>query len=150
MDADEVRERNLHTSTSLGRFYGPDITNEPEFVDESGEYTLPKLWARLKASAKWEERKQQVERFNAENIWIKQGLAMVPCIYMVSSRSNVAKVSIYSDGSIVAEVGGNEIGQGLYTKVRQMIAFSLSQLWSQVSSHYHSLLFRVLVASCFV
>jgi len=69
---------------------------------------------------------------------------------MVSSKSNVAKVSIYSDGSIVAEVGGNEIGQGLYTKVRQMIAFSLSQLWSQVSSHYHSLLFRVLVASCFV
>jgi indole-3-acetaldehyde oxidase len=37
-------------------------------------------------------------------------------------------VSILNDGSIAVEVGGVEIGQGLWTKVKQMAAFALGQL----------------------
>jgi indole-3-acetaldehyde oxidase len=33
-----------------------------------------------------------------------------------------------NDGSIAVEVGGVEIGQGLWTKVKQMTAFGLGQL----------------------
>jgi abscisic-aldehyde oxidase len=42
-------------------------------------------------------------------------------------------VSILNDGSIVVEVGGIEIGQGLWTKVKHMAAFGLGQLWSDQS-----------------
>ncbi|KAG6530876.1 hypothetical protein ZIOFF_004638 [Zingiber officinale] len=43
------------------------------------------------------------------------------------------KVSILNDGSVVVEVGGVEIGQGLWTKVKQMVAFVLGQLWEGAS-----------------
>jgi abscisic-aldehyde oxidase len=36
---------------------------------------------------------------------------------------------VLNDGSIVVEVGGIEIGQGLWTKVQQTTAFALGQLW---------------------
>jgi abscisic-aldehyde oxidase len=40
-------------------------------------------------------------------------------------------VSVLKDGSIVVQVGGIEIGQGLWTKVQQMTAFALGQLWPE-------------------
>ncbi|KAL0460860.1 UNVERIFIED_CONTAM: Indole-3-acetaldehyde oxidase [Sesamum latifolium] len=40
--------------------------------------------------------------------------------------SNPGKVSILWDGSIVVEVGGIEMGQGLWTKVKQATAYALS------------------------
>lgn len=43
-------------------------------------------------------------------------------------RPTPGKVSILSDGSIVVEVGGIELGQGLWTKVKQMVAFALSSI----------------------
>ncbi|KAG2534680.1 hypothetical protein PVAP13_9NG075848 [Panicum virgatum] len=41
---------------------------------------------------------------------------------------SAGKVSIMNDGSIAVEVGGIEIGQGLWTKVKQMTAFGLGKL----------------------
>ncbi|KAM1554232.1 hypothetical protein EV2_007139 [Malus domestica] len=38
------------------------------------------------------------------------------------------KVSILSDGSVVVEVGGIELGQGLWTKVKQVTAFALGSI----------------------
>ena len=38
------------------------------------------------------------------------------------------KISILSDGSVAVEAGGIELGQGLWTKVKQMAAFGLSSI----------------------
>ena len=46
-------------------------------------------------------------------------------LHEVSVRQTPGKVSILQDGSIVVEVGGIELGQGLWTKVKQMTAYSL-------------------------
>lgn len=43
-------------------------------------------------------------------------------------RPTPGKVSILRDGSVVVEVGGIELGQGLWTKVKQMTAFALSSI----------------------
>ncbi|KAK2967332.1 hypothetical protein RJ640_000354 [Escallonia rubra] len=43
-------------------------------------------------------------------------------------RATPGKVSILKDGSVVVEVGGIELGQGLWTKVKQMTAFALSAI----------------------
>ncbi|BAS86781.1 Os03g0790900, partial [Oryza sativa Japonica Group] len=66
--------------------------------------------------------------FNAGNRWKKRGISCVPITYDVRLRPTPGKVSIMNDGSIAVEVGGVEIGQGLWTKVKQMTAFALGQL----------------------
>ncbi|CAD6226041.1 unnamed protein product [Miscanthus lutarioriparius] len=45
------------------------------------------------------------------------------------AKAGPGRVSVLNDGSIVVEVGGIEIGQGLWTKVQQMTAFALGKLW---------------------
>jgi xanthine dehydrogenase molybdopterin-binding subunit B len=63
------------------------------------------------------------------NKWRKRGISCVPLIFKAAVRATPGRVSVLNDGSIVAEVGGIEIGQGLWTKVQQMTAFALGQLW---------------------
>jgi len=69
-----------------------------------------------------------VEHFNNSNKWKKRGISCVPISFVVWLRAAPGKVSIMNDGSIAVEVGGVEIGQGLWTKVKQMTAFGLGQL----------------------
>uniref|UniRef100_A0A0A9HFE6 Aldehyde oxidase/xanthine dehydrogenase second molybdopterin binding domain-containing protein n=1 Tax=Arundo donax TaxID=35708 RepID=A0A0A9HFE6_ARUDO len=63
--------------------------------------------------------------------WRKRGISCVPLIFKVEPRAATGRVSVLNDGSIVVEVGGIEIGQGLWTKVQQMTAFALGQLWPE-------------------
>ncbi|CAD6344008.1 unnamed protein product [Miscanthus lutarioriparius] len=57
-------------------------------------------------------------------------LLVLHCIlFLIEPRAAPGRVSVLNDGSIVVEVGGIEIGQGLWTKVQQMTAFALGKLW---------------------
>jgi len=49
-------------------------------------------------------------------------------LYELNLRPTSGKVSIFSDGSVVVEVGGIEMGQGLWTKVKQMAAFAIGTI----------------------
>ncbi|CAN8247048.1 unnamed protein product [Cochlearia groenlandica] len=118
MDVDSVRTINLHTYDSLGKFY-------KHIAGDLDEYTLPLLWDKLEISSKYKERAEMVKEFNLCNLWRKRGISRVPIIHQVMQRPTPGKVSILSDGSVVVEVGGIEIGQGLWTKVQQMVAYGL-------------------------
>jgi len=126
ISGNKVRDENLHTPESIYLFHGE------ESVGGEDGFTLPAIWERVKARSNLEEREREIERFNAKSKWIKRGISAVTSVYHVTTIPNAATVSIFQDGSIVAEVGGVEMGQGLYTKVRQAIAYSLSSLWDQV------------------
>ena len=67
-----------------------------------------------------------LKEFNRCNRWRKRGISRVPIVHEVIVRATPGKVSILSDGSIVVEVGGVELGQGLWTKVKQVTAYALS------------------------
>ncbi|KAL2665610.1 hypothetical protein AAZV13_02G232500 [Glycine max] len=118
IDVDSVRSINLHTYTSLKAFY-EDSSGEPH------EYTMPLIWSKLNVSANYEVRVEMVKEFNRINTWKKRGISRVPVLYEVNVKPTTGKVSIFSDGSVVVEVGGIELGQGLWTKVKQMAAFAL-------------------------
>ncbi|CAI8586577.1 unnamed protein product [Vicia faba] len=121
MEVDSVRSINLHTYTSLKEFY----------EDSSGElleYTMPLIWNKLAVSANYELRVIKVEEFNSINTWKKRGISRIPVLQEMNLRPTPAKVSILSDGSVVVEVGGIEMGQGLWTKVKQMAAFVLGTI----------------------
>ncbi|CAA0805951.1 Abscisic-aldehyde oxidase [Striga hermonthica] len=118
VEADYVRNRNLHTHESLKVFYG----------DSSGElfeYTIPLIWNKVGQSSGFEQRVREVEQFNRSHMWRKRGISRVPIVYEVLVRPSPGKVSILWDGSVVVEVGGIELGQGLWTKVKQVAAYAL-------------------------
>lgn len=127
LDADYVRKVNLHTITSLGLFY-VNSAGEPD------EYTIPSIWDKLGRTSDLIRRTEMINDFNRANIWRKRGISRVPVINEVSLRATPGKVSILRDGSVVVEVGGIEIGQGLWTKVKQMVAFALSSIQCDGSS----------------
>ncbi|XP_023745900.1 abscisic-aldehyde oxidase isoform X1 [Lactuca sativa] len=122
MDVGCVREKNFHTFDSLKMFYGVDSVGE--FV----EYTLPTIWDTLMKSSNFNDRVETIKKFNKCNTWRKKGISRVPILHEVSLRATPGKVSILRDGSIVVEVGGIELGQGLWTKVKQMTAYCLKAI----------------------
>ncbi|XP_059314993.1 abscisic-aldehyde oxidase-like [Lycium ferocissimum] len=123
MEVDCVRNKNVHTIESLNFFYDNIVT-------EVGEYTLPSIMEKLAASSSFSQRSKMVEQFNQKNTWKKRGISRVPIVYEAMQRPTPGKVSILQDGSIVVEVGGIEIGQGLWTKVKQMTAYALGLIES--------------------
>jgi len=126
VDANSIREKNLHTYESLSLFYEGS-------AGEISEYTLPLVLDKLIKSACFDHRLARMKHFNNCNQWRKRGISCLPVIHPVTVRPTPGKVSILNDGSIVVEVGGIELGQGLWTKVKQMAAFALGQLWSDGS-----------------
>ncbi|XP_006650706.2 probable aldehyde oxidase 2 [Oryza brachyantha] len=121
VDTNAIRRKNLHDFESLKVFYG-DSAGDPS------TYSLVTIFDKLASSPEYQQRAAMVEHFNGGNRWKKRGISCVPITYNVSLRPTPGKVSILNDGSIAVEVGGVEIGQGLWTKVKQMTAFALGQL----------------------
>ncbi|KAJ9676130.1 hypothetical protein PVL29_024905 [Vitis rotundifolia] len=95
---------------------------------EPFEYSLPSIWDKLATSSSVKERTEKIKQFNMCNKWRKRGISRAPIVHEVSLRPTPGKVSILSDGSVAVEVGGIELGQGLWTKVKQMTAFALSSI----------------------
>ncbi|KAK8550751.1 hypothetical protein V6N13_119251 [Hibiscus sabdariffa] len=119
LEVDSVRSINLHTYESLELFYKTS-------AGEPSEYTLPSIWNKLAMSSNFYRRTELLKEFNRSNKWRKRGISRVPIVHPVMLRATPGKVSILRDGSIVVEVGGIELGQGLWTKVKQMTAYALS------------------------
>ena len=42
-------------------------------------YTLPRLWAQLKADSQYTKRQAQVQEFNKSSLWLKRGISITPC-----------------------------------------------------------------------
>jgi len=94
---------------------------------------IPELVGELAASADYFNRRAEIAAFNAEHPWIKRGLALTPVKFGISftlthMNQAGALVHVYTDGSVMLNHGGTEMGQGLYMKVAQVVAteFGLS------------------------
>ncbi|XP_062082394.1 indole-3-acetaldehyde oxidase [Humulus lupulus] len=129
MEVDSVRQKNLHTHKSLSLFYG-------DSAGEAQEYTLPSMWDMVAMSSKFSQRAQMIEEFNMCNRWKKRGISRVPIVAEMTLRATPAKVNILSDGSVAVEVGGIELGQGLWTKVKQTAAFALTSIIADGTEHF--------------
>ncbi|KAJ3669997.1 hypothetical protein LUZ60_010321 [Juncus effusus] len=123
VDTNVVRRKNLHDHESLRVFFGDQVAGE------APTYTLPSIFDSLASTPSYEARADTVKKFNRVNKWKKRGISCVPITYKVSVRPTPGRISVLNDGSIIVEVGGIEIGQGLWTKVKQMASYSLKELW---------------------
>ncbi|CAN5349578.1 xanthine dehydrogenase molybdopterin binding subunit [soil metagenome] len=117
LDPLSVRRNNL---------YGPgrDVTPYHMTVEDN---IAPELIDQLAASADYAARRAGVADFNARHRILKKGLALTPVKFGISFTTTHlnqagALVLVYADGSIQLNHGGTEMGQGLNTKVAQVVA----------------------------
>lgn len=117
---DLVRERNFYREG--------ETTHYGQTVQDAGR--IETIWRRLKESSDFERRRDEIERFNAQSIQTKRGLAITPVKFGISFTATFfnqggALVLIYRDGTVQVNHGGTEMGQGLHTKIQQIAAESL-------------------------
>ena len=125
VDAIEIRKAN---------FYGIDDRNITPYGSIINNNRLMIILDKLMESSNYEDRKLQIDDFNNQNEFIKKGIALTPVKFGVSFTTSFlnqagALVNVYSDGTILVNHGGTEMGQGLYTKIRRIAAaeFGVSQ-----------------------
>ncbi|MTH36346.1 xanthine dehydrogenase molybdopterin binding subunit [Paracoccus limosus] len=115
----EIRKRNLYENGQLTPYH-----------QEVEDQILPRLFEELEASSDYHARRQAVLDFNARGGTIRKGIALTPVKFGISFTATWynqagALIHIYSDGSIHLNHGGTEMGQGLNTKVAQVVAEAL-------------------------
>ncbi|GGP24076.1 xanthine dehydrogenase molybdopterin binding subunit [Silvimonas iriomotensis] len=121
LDPLAVRQRNL---------YGPaagherNVTHYGMTVEDN---ILPQLLAQLVETSDYHARRKAMATFNANSPVIKRGLALTPVKFGISFNATLfnqagAVVMVYADGTVLVTHGGTEMGQGLYTKIRQIVA----------------------------
>jgi xanthine dehydrogenase large subunit len=118
LDPLDVRKANFYRP-------GADKTPFGQLVEDT--QTLPAMIEELELSSDYRARRRQIAAFNAENRYIKRGLALTPVKFGISFtlihlNQAGALVHVYTDGSIHLNHGGTEMGQGLFTKVAQVVA----------------------------
>lgn len=87
----------------------------------------PALVAELERDCAYTARRAAIAKFNAGSPVLKRGIALTPVKFGISFNATHynqagALVHVYTDGSVLVSHGGTEMGQGLYTKVRQIVA----------------------------
>ena len=128
LDALDVRLANL---------YGLQENNITPYGQTVEDNVLRPLIDELVATSDYRARRQSIEAFNAGSTVLKKGLALTPLKFGISFNvvhlnQAGALVHIYTDGSVLVNHGGTEMGQGLNTKVAQMVAHTLGVSMARV------------------
>ena len=114
----EIRKINLYGDS------GRNVTHYHQKVEHNN---LSEIIASLEESSDYQVRRQAVTEFNASNSILKKGIALTPVKFGISFtvqhlNQAGALVHVYTDGTIHLNHGGCEMGQGLNTKVAQIVA----------------------------
>ncbi len=118
----EIRKLNFYGETGSGR----DVTPYHQTVEDN---IMPRIVAELEESSNYQARRANIIEFNKTSKVIRKGIALTPVKFGISFTLTAfnqagALVHVYKDGSIHLNHGGTEMGQGLYTKVAQVLADS--------------------------
>ncbi|MBM2293586.1 xanthine dehydrogenase molybdopterin binding subunit [Sulfitobacter pseudonitzschiae] len=114
----DVRKVNFYSDA------GRDLTPYHQQVQDN---IIGRLVDELEETAAYRKRRAEIVEFNSGSKTLKKGIALTPVKFGISFTATHynqagALVHIYSDGSIALNHGGTEMGQGLNTKVAQVVA----------------------------
>ncbi|KAM9249001.1 LOW QUALITY PROTEIN: aldehyde oxidase 2-like [Dugong dugon] len=116
---EKIREKNMYRTvdkTIYKQAFSPE--------------TLIRCWNECLDRSSFHSRRRQGEEFDKKNYWKKKGIAIIPMKFSVgfaatSYHQAAALVHIYTDGSVLVTHGGNELGQGIHTKMLQVASREL-------------------------
>lgn len=111
----------------VGNCYGLEERNTTPYGQVFQNNWLPAIFEKLAETAEYKTRRLAVESFNARSRTHLKGIAMTPVKFGISFNTKFlnqgnALVNVYLDGTVQVSTGGTEMGQGLNTKIRQLVA----------------------------
>lgn len=114
----EIRKRN---------FYGTTDRNVTPYHQTVEDNVIGRIVNELEAGSDYAGRCRTIRAFNANSRFIKRGMALTPVKFGISFTATHynqagALVHVYTDGTVHLNHGGTEMGQGLNTKVAQVVA----------------------------
>ncbi len=120
LDAADVRRTNLYRD-------GDESQSVTQYGQIVRDHVLVETLDRLIETSDYRSRRRAVERFNTHSKTHIKGIALSNIKFGISFTTKFlnqanALVNVYTDGTIQVSTGGTEMGQGLNTKLKQMIA----------------------------
>lgn len=120
-DALDIRKLN---------FYGKTENNVTPYGQVIVDNVIHELVDELEGSSEYRARRAAIDAFNKTSPVLKKGLALTPVKFGIAFNVTHlnqagALVHVYVDGSILVNHGGTEMGQGVNTKVMQVVAHEL-------------------------
>ena len=118
LDPLDVRKRNFYGNGERDMTpYGMCVTDN----------VIHELVDTLEKTSDYRQRRAAVAAFNTDSRFLKRGLALTPVKFGISFTNIMlnqagALVHLYNDGTVHVNHGGTEMGQGLFTKVAQVVA----------------------------
>ena len=118
MDSLAVRKINLYGLRNRA------ITPYHQKIEDN---ITPRIIKELESNSNYMKRREAILNYNIKNKIFKKGIALTPVKFGISFTASWynqagALVNIYTDGSIFLNHGGTEMGQGLNTKISQILA----------------------------
>ena len=114
--------RNNFQQAGQTTHYGQTLT--------SGDVTMDQCMDRVIENSNYYQTKREVETFNQSHSYKKRGVYLNPNKYGIGIPEAFAfqgaLVNIYCDGSVLVSHGGVEVGQGLHTKMVQLVSHELA------------------------
>jgi xanthine dehydrogenase large subunit len=136
---DEIARKLGRDALDIRRvnFYGREERNVTPYGQRVVDNVIHELVDELEASSQYRARRAQIAAFNAVSPVLKKGLALTPVKFGIAFNVTHlnqagALVHVYVDGSIIVNHGGTEMGQGINTKVMQVVAHELGVDLSRV------------------
>jgi xanthine dehydrogenase large subunit len=111
-------------------FYGIGERDTTQYQQKVEDNIIHEIVDKLVTTSDYHERVGEIRRFNASSKILKRGIALTPVKFGISFTATHlnqagALVHVYKDGTVHLNHGGTEMGQGLFTKVAQVVADEL-------------------------
>ncbi|NND97733.1 MAG: xanthine dehydrogenase molybdopterin binding subunit [Pirellulaceae bacterium] len=121
-DAWDIRTLNAYRDGDPNR-------NRTPYGQIVRDHVIVETFRELAGTSDYRKRMKAVVQFNAESKTEVKGLAMSTVKFGISFTTKFlnqanALVNVYTDGTVQVSTGGTEMGQGLNTKLKQLVADS--------------------------
>ena len=128
-DAAEIRRLNLYRDNNVRTPYGQDLENN----------MLPSIYERIIQSADYKKRLVAISEHNKSRTGTLLGLSLTSTKFGIAFTSRFlnqgnALVNLHLDATVQVSTGATEMGQGVNTKIQQIVAaaFGLDNISVQV------------------
>nr|WP_315243734.1 xanthine dehydrogenase molybdopterin binding subunit [uncultured Albidiferax sp.] len=126
LDPLAVRRHNLYDAADTPNAKR-NVTHYQMQVEDN---ILHPMLSKIEQTAEYASRRAAISAWNAANPVVQRGISITPVKFGISFTATLfnqagALVHVYTDGSVQVNHGGTEMGQGLNTKVAQVVADEL-------------------------